>query len=135
VIAAGKEDILVATEPGSPCGMPFMVIRRSPMFISALEARRAPRCDKGYILARDRDGKFTRCAAKTDNGTSFCICNGLLSSAGYNPQIEEPLYTVGARGYLVQGLVTVKELMKELKGTANSSIVPELPSRRLDLTG
>jgi nitronate monooxygenase len=32
VIDAGKEDILVARHPGSPCGLPFMVIKESPMF-------------------------------------------------------------------------------------------------------
>lgn len=121
VIAAKKEDILVARKPGSPCNMPFMVIRRSPMFVSAVEGRRTPRCDKGYILARDADGKFTRCAARHDNESWFCICNGLLSSAGYNPNAEEPLYTVGTNGYRVDKLMSVKELMKELTANGNGS--------------
>jgi nitronate monooxygenase len=116
VVNAGKEDILVSRNPGSPCKMPFMVIRQSPMFISALSKKRVPKCDKGYILGRDKEGKFNHCAARNGGGAFFCICNGLLSSAGYNPQDEEPLYTVGVNGYRVDRITTVKELMDELKG-------------------
>lgn len=116
VINAGKDDIVVAQTPGSPCGLPFVVIKKSPMFQSALEQKRKPHCDKGYVLTRDKDGSFNRCAAQHENGENFCICNGLLSSAGYNPDIEEPLYTVGANGYRIDKIVTVKELMAELSG-------------------
>lgn len=116
VIDAKKEDILVAHRPGSPCGLPFMVIRQSPMFISSLEKKRKPLCDKGYVLTRDSAGKYTRCPAKDGNETAFCICNGLLSSAGYNPDEEEPLYTVGVNGYRVDKLLSVHELMGELMG-------------------
>jgi len=116
IINAGKDDIIVAQTPGSPCGMPFVVITKSPMFQSALEQKRKPHCDKGYVLMRDKDGSLTRCAAQHGNGGSFCICNGLLSSAGYNPDMEEPLYTVGANGYRVNKIMTVKELMEELTG-------------------
>ena len=70
----------------------------------------------GYVLARDQAGSFSECAAQHDNGGSFCICNGLLSSAGYNPDTEEPLYTVGANGYRVNRIMAVKELMDELSG-------------------
>ncbi len=116
VIDAGKEDILVAQSPGSPCGLPFMVIKESGMFQNALEQKRKPRCDKGYVLRPDREGKFTQCRARLDDGGAFCICNGLLSSAGYNPDQEDPLYTVGASGYRIDRLTTVKELMAELAG-------------------
>jgi len=51
-----------------------------------------------------------------DDGGSFCICNGLLSSAGYNPDVEEPLYTTGANGYRIDRIMTVRELMDELSG-------------------
>lgn len=116
VIRAGREDIVVAHNPGSPCGLPFMVLRESPMFDQSLRREREPRCDKGYVLTKDKDGKFNQCNAKSDNGRSFCICNGLLSSAGYNSTEEEPLYTVGANGYRVDRLTNVKDLMDELKG-------------------
>ena len=116
VIDAKKEDILVAHRPGSPCGLPFMVVKQSPMFASALEGKRKPQCDKGYVLTKNGDGKYTRCIAKNDNKASFCICNGLLSSAGYNPQDEEPLYTVGVNGYRLDKIVSAKELMDELTG-------------------
>jgi nitronate monooxygenase len=121
VLNVGKDDILVAERPGSPCGMPFRVIRQSPMFMSALHGRREPRCDKGYVLLRDKDGTFSRCSAKVSNHDSFCICNGLLSSAGYNSESEEPLYTVGSNAWRLDKVVPVKALMEELTGLSTSS--------------
>jgi nitronate monooxygenase len=121
VINAGKEDIIVSYSPGSPCGLPFMVIKESQMYQNALLKKRKPRCDKGYVLRQDREGNFTQCRARLDDGGSFCICNGLLSSAGYNQDDEDPLYTVGAKGYLIDKLTTVKELMAELTGKTNGS--------------
>jgi len=124
VINAGKEDIIVAQKPGSPCGLPFMVIKESPMFHNGLTGKRKPRCDKGYVLTKDKEGNFTQCRAKINDGCNFCICNGLLSSAGYNPEAEEPLYTVGANGYRIDRLTTVKELMNELTGKQNRVVKP-----------
>ena len=124
VVDARKDDILVARDPGSPCGMPFMVIKNSPMFRSALEGKREPRCDKGYILAKNKEGVFCRCPARDDNKSTFCICNGLLSSAGYNPFSEEPLYTVGANGCRVDRVLSVKSLLDELI----SGVAASLPS-------
>ena len=115
VIDAKKEDILLIERPGSPCGLPFVVIKKSPMFLSTLDGKRKLKCDKGYVLTKDKDGQFTQCAAKTDNRGFFCICNGLLSSAGCCPE-EEPLYTVGSNGYRIDKTTNVKELMDELKG-------------------
>jgi nitronate monooxygenase len=114
VVDATREDILVAHRPGSPCGLPFRVIRRSPMFLSALQGRRQPLCDKGYVLQKDDSGRFTRCPAKDDGQNFFCICNGLLSSAGYNPDREEPLYTVGDNARRVEKVMAVADLMDEL---------------------
>jgi nitronate monooxygenase len=121
VIDAKKEDIVVAVRPGSPCGLPFMVIKSSPMFVTALNGKRPPRCDKGYILSKDAEGRYSKCSAKQDNEASFCICNGLLSSGGYT-LTEEPLYTVGMNGFKIDRLTTVKEVMDELTGkTASDS--------------
>ncbi len=116
VVKAKKEDIVVAHKPGSPCGLPFRVIKQSPMYVSAIERRRPPKCDKGYVLLKDTEGKFTRCPAKESNEHCFCICNGLLSSAGYNPDKEEPLYTVGTNAYRIDKIIPVKNLMDELTG-------------------
>jgi len=60
--------------------------------------------------------KITVCPAKVDNKDYFCICNGLLSSAGYNRKEEEPLYTVGTSASRVEKIVPVKDLMDELTG-------------------
>ncbi|HET6515842.1 MAG TPA: nitronate monooxygenase family protein [Thermodesulfovibrionales bacterium] len=116
VVGAREEDIIVAHDPGSPCGLPFRVIKQSPMYVSALKRLRKPKCDKGYVLLKDRDGKFSICPAKESNEHHFCICNGLLSSAGYNPDREEPLYTVGTNASRVDKIVPVKALMDELTG-------------------
>jgi nitronate monooxygenase len=117
VVRSRDEDIVVAHRPGSPCGLPFRVIKQSPMYVSALQQRRKPKCDKGYVLMKDADGKFTVCPAKEDNKDFFCICNGLLSSGGYNTNEEEALYTVGSNASRVDKILSVKALMKELAGT------------------
>ncbi len=114
VVNAKEEDIVVAHSPGSPCGLPFRVIRQSPMFVSALKRLRAPKCDKGYVLQKDTEGRFTRCQAKQDNEGFFCICNGLLSSAGYDPS-EEPLFTAGTSACRMDKILSVHDLMEELK--------------------
>ena len=116
VIRAREEDIVVAHRPGSPCGLPFRVIRQSPMYVSSLQQLRKPKCDKGYVLMKDAEGKFTVCPAKEDNKDHFCICNGLLSSSGYNPAEEEALYTVGTNAYRIDKIISVKTLMNELTG-------------------
>ncbi len=114
VINCTEEDIVVAIKPGSPCGLPFRVLRHSPMFVSAQKGLRKPKCDKGYVLTKDSEGKYSVCPAKRDNQNYFCICNGLLSSAGYNPLEEEPLYTVGTNAYRIDKILSVRELMQEL---------------------
>jgi nitronate monooxygenase len=116
VIEAQEEDIIVADKPGSPCGLPFRVIKQSPMYQSSLKRMRPPKCDKGYVLLKDSEGKFTRCPAKESNEQYFCICNGLLSSADYNADKEEPLYTVGTNASRINKIETVKTLMDELAG-------------------
>jgi nitronate monooxygenase len=116
VLIAKEEDIVVAYDPGSPCGLPFRVIKQSPMYVSAIKKLRPPKCDKGYVLLKDKEGKFSICPAKESNEHHFCICNGLLSSADYNRDKEEPLYTVGTNAYRVDKIVAVKTLMDELAG-------------------
>lgn len=110
VVKCGEKDIEVAVCPGSPCGLPFRVLKTSPMYEETIAGSRPARCDKGYILS---EGK---CAAKTSPNDFFCICNGLLSSSGYNSDEEPPLYTVGSNAYRVDRVMTVAELMTELKG-------------------
>ena len=116
VVSARDEDIIVARKPASPCGLPFRIIKQSPMYVSGLSRLRQPKCDKGYVLLKDEEGKFTRCPAKESNENCFCICNGLLSSAGYNPDKEESLFTVGTNASRVDKIVPVKSLMDELAG-------------------
>jgi nitronate monooxygenase len=86
------------------------------MYQSALAQRRAPKCDKGYVLLKDAEGRFTRCPAKEDNERFFCICNGLLSATGYNSDREEPLYTAGTSAARVDRILSVGDLLAELAG-------------------
>ena len=116
VVRARTEDILVANDPGSPCGLPFRVLRESLMYRSALARRRPPKCDKGYVLGKDAKGRYTRCLAKEDNEHFFCICNGLCSAAGYGADKEEPLYTAGTSAARVDHVLSVGDLMAELAG-------------------
>jgi len=116
VVAAGKDDIMVVSyperTPASPCGLPFRILTSSPMY----KANRLPKCDKGYLL-REKAGKLSCLAMPgSPNCTSYlCPCNGLSASAGYNP-VEPELYTVGTNAYLVDKIVPVAEIMKELRG-------------------
>ena len=114
VVRARPEDIVVANDPGSPCGLPFRVLRESLMYRSALARRRPPKCDKGYVLGKDAKGRYTRCLAKEDNEHFFCICNGLCSAAGYGADKEEPLYTAGTNAARVDRILSVDDLMAEL---------------------
>ena len=122
VVRSQDEDIIVATDPGSPCGLPFRVIKQSPMYVSALKRLRKPKCDKGAVLQKDAEGKYSKCPAKESNEHYFCICNGLLSSANYNRDVEEPLFTVGTNASRVNSIVSVKSLMDELAGKVLVSI-------------
>jgi nitronate monooxygenase len=104
-----EEDIELASRPGSPCGMLFRVLKKSPFYQQALRRERAPKCDKGYLLNKGN------CPSKYENEKTFCICNGLLSSINLNVN-EEELYTVGQNAHRIDKILTVRELMNELKG-------------------
>jgi nitronate monooxygenase len=118
VVDCEEGDILVVDHendpPGSPCLLPFRIIRQSPMHDGS--KFRKPLCNKGYVLQKDQaTGEFTLCPAKKDNKKYFCICNGLLSSAGYEKK-EFPLWTVGTNANRVKEILSVKDLMDRLKG-------------------
>ncbi len=114
ILECKKEDIIVANKPGSPCGLPFRIIKTSPGYQLALTRTRPPKCNRGLVLRKDEAGKFTVCSAK-DSHNSFCICNVLLSAHGFTDK-EEPIFTIGGRGHLVDRILSVDELMDELIG-------------------
>jgi nitronate monooxygenase len=116
VLRARAEDLLVANAPGSPCGLPFRVLRESPMYQTALVRGRPASCAKGYVLLKDASGRYTSCAAKDGNERCFCICEGLFSAAGYDAGKEEPLYTAGTTASRVDRILTTSDLMAELAG-------------------
>jgi nitronate monooxygenase len=78
-------------------------------------SERAPLCNKGAVLQKGKSGKYTKCLAKDEPEKHFCICNGLLASAGYESR-EKPLWTVGSNAWRVNEILSVHELMNELKG-------------------
>src|SRR5690606_25197577 len=106
LVECNEDDIVLADNPGSPCGLLFRVLKQSPFYQEALNQERTPNCNKGYVLI---DGK---CKAKDGLG-SFCICNGLLSSSGHEDN-EKPLYSVGARAWEINEITSVESLMQEL---------------------
>lgn len=118
LIAEGKQQIVDSTEKdilvvgSSPCGFPFRILTTSPMY----QAERRPRCDMGYVLDKDKDGRYTICKAhpnNPDHKNYLCICNGLRAAVGFTTD-EPPLYTVGSNAYRVKEIISVAELMKEL---------------------
>jgi nitronate monooxygenase len=117
VIHCNQEDIVLSSHidnlPGSPSGMPFRLIKNSPMF--QYSAYRKPSCTIGGVLQKNTKGQYTKCNAKKDSRQYFCICNGLLASAGYQRK-EMPLWTVGSNAWKITEIISVKKLMNELKG-------------------
>lgn len=111
VVDSTEDDIELADKPGSPCGMLFRVLNKSPFYQEAIAQTRQPKCDKGYLLNKGN------CPSKYDNEKTFCICNGLLAATNCNKN-EKELYTVGQNAYKVDRILSVKELMTELSGAA-----------------
>ncbi len=118
VVEATADDILVSAYPCSPCGLPFRLLAKSPLYIATLKQTRLPICNKGYVLQKDSDGHLTKCAARMPGWKYFCICNGLISSAGHNDG-EGALYTVGAIASRVDKIIAVRELIDELSGAVS----------------
>ncbi len=114
IINCREEDIIVPDKPGSPCGLPFRIIKTSPGYQVAMEKSRPPKCNRGLVLRRDVEGHYTVCPARTSHD-SFCICNVLFAAHGFT-DAEEPIYTIGSRGHLVDRILSVDELMNELIG-------------------
>lgn len=112
-----EDDIELASKPGSPCGMLFRVLKKSPFYREAIARERAPKCDKGYLLNKGF------CPSKHENEKTFCICNGLLSSINLNNEKEKNLYTVGSNAYKIDRIMSVKELMNELAGNPKLEVL------------
>ena len=114
IVAAREEDIEVVTNPGSPAGMPFRIIRTSPGYLQALAHERPLLCDKHYLLHRGEGGRMT-CLA-LEGYEAFCICNALLSAVNCNDTADLPIFTVGTNASRVDRILSVDELMDELTG-------------------
>lgn len=115
IIASKKGDVIISEKPGSPCGLPFGLLRHCPGLKQAMEKTRQPHCTKGFVSRKDEQGNYTICSAK--NGyDAYCICNGLLAAIGIDSDGAEPLYTLGDRGPEIIKTCSVDELIDELMG-------------------
>ncbi|PID52758.1 MAG: hypothetical protein CR972_00150 [Candidatus Moraniibacteriota bacterium] len=116
VVDCSKDDIIVVHNtqcvPGSPSGMPFRSLKNTPMILHA--CNRIPKCTRGFVAQKDEKGNYTLCDAQKNPKNSFCICNGLLASCGAIN--DDELYTVGTNAARIQNIISVKTLMKELRG-------------------
>ena len=109
IVEATADNIMVATNPGSPSGMPFRILADSPGYIKALlRDRDLSRCDLCYML-RNR-----KCPAM-DSHDKFCICSALWSAV-CNDLDGDAIYTVGANAARVKKIVSVDEVIDELTG-------------------
>jgi nitronate monooxygenase len=118
IVAARPEDIIIATNPGSPAGLPFRIIRTSPGYQQALVHGRRLLCDKQYLLHKNKEGRLS-CLA-LEGYDAFCICNNLLAAADCNNMDELPIFTVGTNAARVNRILSVDELMDELIGITPS---------------
>jgi nitronate monooxygenase len=112
VINSTESDILVVNS--SPCDFPFRILTSSPMHKE--RGIRKPRCNLGYVLEKDSEGRYSVCKAHPNNPKNteyLCICNGLLSTIGLASD-EPALYTVGSNAYRIKKIIPVVELMNEL---------------------
>ncbi|MEI6498856.1 MAG: nitronate monooxygenase [bacterium] len=108
-VRATAEDIIIATNPGSPAGMAFRILKNSPLYLHACKRQLDVICELGYMLRSDGT-----CIAQTDPDY-FCICEGLLSSSAAIPEVAgRELHTVGANAARVDRILSVHELMEEL---------------------
>ena len=78
VINAGKEDIIVSHNPGSPCGLPFMVIKESPMYQNTLLKRENPGAIRDTCCGRT--GKEISISAVHDLTTVEAFAYAMASS-------------------------------------------------------
>lgn len=104
-INSNKEDLRIVK---SPVGMPGRAIANS--FLNKLE--------NGKIAVK----KCYNCLKPCDpTNTPYCISKALLEAVKGN--VEEGLIFTGSNAYKLDKIVTVKELMKELKEEAKKNLV------------
>jgi nitronate monooxygenase len=58
-----------------------------------------------------------------------CLCNGLLSAAGYYSDIEPPLLTLGVSGARVTRALSAREVVEDILG-ARDVATTEVSLRR-----
>ncbi|MCX6813727.1 MAG: nitronate monooxygenase [Candidatus Azambacteria bacterium] len=115
IVNSKKGDVIISEKPGSPCGLPFGLLKFCPGLKQAREKTYQLRCTKGFVSRKDEQGNYTVCSAK-DGYDTYCICNGLLAAIGMDSDGVNPFYTLGDRGPEITEIVSVDELIDELMG-------------------
>ena len=114
IVQCTKEDIIVSDmhymPPGSPCGLPFRIIRTSPMFA---DPDKKSHCTQGFSLQKDAQGRFTQCPAHNPTKQCFCICTGLMA-ASEHPCNAKPLWTVGTQAANIEHILSVEDIMSRI---------------------
>lgn len=117
IVQCTKDDIVVSdpsgAPPGSPCGMPFRVIRHCPILT---DPHPNVRCVYGFVLQKNPDGTFAQCPAFATAGkTCHCICTGLMaasqSAAG---DTGAALWTVGEQAADICDICSVADVMTRI---------------------
>lgn len=139
VLAYNAQDGELRTEFGiSPTGYPFKVLPLAGSVVDpAVYPNRHRICNKGYLMhaetATNKDGQdelVYRCPAmparqyeklggdSSETGSRICLCNSLLSTAGFDSEIEPPLITLGQSGTRITERHTAREIIEEILGAA-----------------
>jgi nitronate monooxygenase len=115
ILSCKKEDIIIATEKGSPAPMPLRILRTSPGYLESLAG--APVVCRLCYMLHDK-----KCRALEKNSIAFCICEGLYQAQEEFPDPNRlgPIYTVGANAWRFadegRDVIFMDELMAELTG-------------------
>jgi NAD(P)H-dependent flavin oxidoreductase YrpB (nitropropane dioxygenase family) len=131
--ARGK--LQVTTSPlASPTGYPIKIAHVSDTIAEPdVYAARKRICDKKYLLQshfqEQADGtkkevyicsampfeEYARLGGDVENAKDrVCLCNGLLSTAGYYADVEPPVVTLGMSGKQVKEALTAREIVEDI---------------------
>ena len=134
VLAYNAQKGELRTEFGvSPTGYPFKVLPLAGSVADpTIQANRHRICNKGYLMhaeTLEKDGVkelVYRCPAMpakqfeklggdaSETASRICLCNSLLSTAGFDSDKEPPLITLGQSGTRITERHTARQIIQEI---------------------
>ena len=114
IINCREEDIIVPNKPGSPCGLPFRIIKTSPGYQIAMDKSQAAKMQPGLGVAQRRGRSLHRLPGQRLARQLLYLQCPLCRPRLYR-QRRADLHHRG-RGHLVDQILSVDELMDELIG-------------------